>query len=303
MQKLKNRLYDIVDIVRIENISNDASRLEIWMPFITSNEHQRLLDVRVESSLTPRITYDQEFGNKILYLEAKDPGVTETEVKIRYKILKHEYSVNMDPDIVGSFNDSELKLLQKYLRPERHVPVDDRIRKLALEIVGTEQNMIGRVKRIFDHVVEHMRYNASEQSWVGSAEHALSCSTGNCNDIHALFMSLCRSINIPSRLVMGYELVEQAENCEICGYHCWVEFFAPNLGWVPVDASCSTKYGKHGLFGSLEVNHVVLSKGRDIIVEPPQKGGPILFFYSAYTEVDGVKHIDTNRNFTFRVID
>lgn len=79
--------------------------------------------------------------------------------------------------------------------------------------------------------------------------------------------------------------------------------FAPDLGWVPVDASCSTKYAKHGLFESLEVNHATLSKGRDIVLAPPQKGEAMLFFYSAYADVDGIKHADTKRNFTFRALD
>lgn len=303
MQLLESRIYDIVDAVHVANVPKDASRLDLWMPCITSNEHQRVLDVKVETSLPVKVTYDPEFGNKILYLEGKGSGITEAEVKLRHKVLKREYRVNVDPNIVGRFNDADLQLLQKYLRPEKYVPVDDRIRKLASEIVGREDNIIEQVKRIFDHVVGHMRYNASEQSRVGSAEHALACSTGNCNDIHALFMSLCRSINIPSRLVMGSELVENIESCEICGYHCWAEFFAPNLGWVPIDASCSTKYGKHGLFGSLEANHVALSKGRDIILSPPQKGEPLLFFYSAYAEVDGAKYTDIKRSFTFKAID
>lgn len=302
VQGLKSRVYDIVDSVVVNNIPKNAKGLEFWMPTITTNEHQRLLDLKVETQLPIRITYDQEFGNKILYFEAKDPGMTEVNVKLRYKILKREYSVSVDPHIVGVFGNGDRQLLQRYLQPERHVPVDDGMRRLALEVVGEERNILEQVKKIFDHVVGRMQYDAPKQSWVGSAEHALACSTGNCNDIHALFISLCRSMNIPSRLVMGFELVEGSEDCEVCGYHCWAEFFAPNLGWVPVDASCSTKYGKNGLFGKLELNHVELSKGRDIILAPPQKGEPILFFYSVYAEVDGVKYADTKRNFTFRAL-
>ena len=302
VQGLESKVYDIVDSVNVANIPENARRLDVWMPTITTNEHQRLLDLKVETQLPLRVTYDPVFGNKILYLEAKSPRITKAEVKLRYRVLKREYSVSTDPSTVGVFGDGDMQLLRRHLQPERHVPVDENMRKLALEIVGKERNILERVKKIFDHVVGRMRYNAPKQSWVGSAEHALTCSTGNCNDIHALFISLCRSVSIPSRLVMGFELVEDSEDCEVCGYHCWAEFFAPNLGWVPVDASCSTKYGKHGLFGNLEVNHVALSTGRDIILTPPQKGEPILFFYSAYAEVDGIRHTDTKRNFTFRAV-
>lgn len=303
MQVLEGqRQYNIVDSIIIANVPKHASRLQMWMPCITSNEHQRLLNIKVEASLPVRITYDEVFGNKILYFDANNPGTKETNVKVSYSLLKSEHRVSLSERAAGNFDDTDLQLYQKYLCPERYVPVDDKMKKLALEIVGREQNVLEAAKMIFDYVVKRVGYNAQEQSWVGSSEHALACSTGNCNDIHSLFISLCRSINIPSRLVMGYELVEQVESCELCGYHCWAEFFAPNLGWIPVDASCSAKYGKHDLFGRLEVNHVALSKGRDIILVPPQKGDPMLFFYSAYAEVDGIKHADTNRNFTFRAI-
>src|SRR2546427_4651313 len=87
---------------------------------------------------------------------------------------------------------------------------------------------------------------------------ALSCSTGNCNDIHALFISLCRSVAIPARLVLGqaFEPPPPGQDaCELCGYHCWAEFFVAGLGWVPADASCACKYGTDDLFGDLELNH------------------------------------------------
>jgi transglutaminase-like putative cysteine protease len=147
-----------------------------------------------------------------------------------------------------------------------------------------------------------MKYDAAQQSWKGSTEHALVCTVGNCNDIHALFMSLCRSIDIPVRLVMGQALetpISNQENCEICGYHCWAEFFAPGLGWIPADASCVCKYGKDHLFGDLEMNHVAWSIGRDILLHPAQQGERLLYFAAPYTEVDSRVHQHIARGITF----
>ena len=44
-----------------------------------------------------------------------------------------------------------------------------------------------------------MTYDQGKQSWKGSTDHALVCQVGNCNDIHALNLSLCRSVGIPAR--------------------------------------------------------------------------------------------------------
>jgi transglutaminase-like putative cysteine protease len=173
---------------------------------------------------------------------------------------------------------------------ERFVDVDDKTRSLASHIVGGETNPLHQARRVYEYVTEAMRYDAAQQSWRGSTEHALVCSVGNCNDIHALFVSLCRSIGIPARFVLGQALEappQGQETCDLCGYHCWAEFFVAGLGWIPADASCACKYGKHGLFGDLELNHVAWSVGRDILFTPPQRADRSLFFAGPYAELDG----------------
>ncbi|MBI4539388.1 MAG: transglutaminase family protein [Gemmatimonadetes bacterium] len=109
-------------------------------------------------------------------------------------------------------------------------------------------------------------------------------------------------MGIPARLILGQALEAPAPGekaCELCGYHCWVEFFAPGLGWVPADASCACKYGKHGLFGALETNHIAWSVGRDILLAPPQRDARVLFLAGPYAEVDGRPHPNVKRHVTF----
>ncbi|AMC63804.1 hypothetical protein RN09_2056 [Mycobacterium tuberculosis variant africanum] len=121
-----------------------------------------------------------------------------------------------------------------------------------------------------------MDYDATKQSFLGSTEHALTCSVGNCNDIHALFVSLCRSVDIPARFVLGQALElpqPGAQDCEVCGYHCWAEFFVAGLGWLPADASCATKYGTHGLFEPAGQPHRVVDRPRHP-ARPTTAGGP-----------------------------
>lgn len=193
-------------------------------------------------------------------------------------------------------------LYSRFLDPERYVDVTPETRDLARQVLGTTVGVVEQARRIYDHLVGYMTYDAGQQSWTGSTEHGLVCSVGNCNDIHALFISLCRSIGLPARLMMGQALETpepDEERCELCGYHCWAEFFAAGLGWVPVDASCACKYGKHLLFGSVELNHVAWAVGRDVLLQPAQQGERLLYFVAPYAEVNGELNYCFTRSLTF----
>ena len=194
------------------------------------------------------------------------------------------------------------QLFVRLLGEERFVDVNDKTCSLARDIVSGETNPLRQARHLYDHVTGTMAYDAAQQSWKGSTEHALVCSVGNCNDIHALFISLARSLGIPARLVLGQAFEPPPpgeEACDLCGYHCWAEFFAPGLGWIPADASCACKYGKHALFGAIESNHVAWSTGRDILLAPPQRGARILFFAGPYAELDGQPYSQVERRIAF----
>lgn len=71
---------------------------------------------------------------------------------------------------------------------------------------------------------------------VQPAEFTLQCKTGDCDDLSFLYMSLCRSIGIPSRFIRGF-LIE--ENNVVP--HAWVEVFVGgNIGddgWIPIECA------------------------------------------------------------------
>lgn len=296
--------YEVVDTFTVRGIPAEARCLDLWSPVIPDTPYQRVLDVAVDAPFPFTLGHDADQGNLILHGRIHQPVPGQVECRIRYRVERTPLPGDQGRAWAGGspWTGGPPALLARFLRPEQHVEVSQRTRELAREIVGPESDPLEQARRIYDHVTGYMSYDAQQQSWKGSTEHALTCTVGNCNDIHALFISLCRSIGIPSRLVMGQALEAPApgqEDCEICGYHCWAEFFAPGLGWVPADASCACKYWKGHLFGELELNHVAWSIGRDILLEPAQRGNRLLFFASPYAEVDGVPHAEIARGITF----
>ncbi len=278
--------YDIEDRFTVASDQTVAERLDVWCPIIQDSPVQRVLAMALEAPDAYTLTRDPDLGNRVLH--ARVLANTVSAFAVRYTVERRRLSVMLDPACVGTLETPVL--FRRELSAERFVDVNDTTRALARDVVGAETNILEQARRIYDHVSGAMTYNAAKQSWRGSTEHALTCSVGNCNDIYALFVSLCRSVGIAARLALGQAFEPPPpgeEACDLCGYHCWAEFFAPGLGWLPADASCACKYGKGHLFGDLEMNHVAWSIGRDVLLAPPQRGDRVLFFAGPYAEADG----------------
>src|SRR5262249_29745112 len=242
--------YAISDRFEVTIAAKSQESLQIWCPIISDTPYQRVLDIKVAAPRPWRMTRESEFGNVMFYGDYAGPIAATLSFTIDYIVERLPVIQVLDPSLARPLEAKQL--FARTLGPEQFVDVDDKTCSLARDVTAGEMNPLHRARRIYDYVAGTMRYDAAQQSWKGSTEHAVVCSVGNCNDIHALFVSLCRSNGIPARFVLGQALeapLPGQENCDLCGYHCWAEFFVAGLGWLPADASCACKYGKHGLLG------------------------------------------------------
>jgi transglutaminase-like putative cysteine protease len=178
----------------------------------------------------------------------------------------------------------------EWLRPDRLVPLDDRIRKLAAEVTRGRRADLDRARAIYDYVVDTMSYDKTGTGWGnGDIYWACDAKRGNCTDFHALFIGLARAVGIPAKFEIGLPLPATHGQGEIGGYHCWAEFYLAGYGWVPVDASEARKdpEKRSYFFGALDENRVQLTVGRDLVLAPRQAGAPLNYFIYPYVEVDG----------------
>ncbi|MGZ8921473.1 MAG: transglutaminase domain-containing protein, partial [Limisphaerales bacterium] len=121
-------------------------------------------------------------------------------------------------------------------------------------------------------------------------------------DQHALFIALCRAREIPARLFYGSRLKpENANKDHDPGYRCWPAFFAPGLGWVPLDISSADAAGSdtaNNWFGGLDENRLEWAEGRDFDFEPRSAQRPDLVI-RGWVEIDGKPHPDFTRTVHF----
>ena len=134
-----------------------------------------------------------------------------------------------------------------------------------------------------------MRYSKSGRGW-GRGDAAWACESkyGNCTDFHSVIIGMCRSQGVAARFVMGFSIPPDKADAQIKGYHCWLEAFDPSFGWRPMDASEAWKMKRFdAYYGRLPSDRVEYTVGRDLVLEPPQKGEPLNFFIYPYAEVNG----------------
>ena len=138
--------------------------------------------------------------------------------------------------------------------------------------------------------MQHMQYDKSRPGFGrGDARWACESRFGNCTDFHSLFISIARGRKVPSRFEMGFPLPGDAREGTVGGYHCWAHFYVDGKGWIPLDISEADKHPslRRYYFGNLSADRFSLSRGRDLVLSPPQSGPPLNYFVYPYVEVDG----------------
>jgi len=133
----------------------------------------------------------------------------------------------------------------------------------------------------------------------GNAIYACDIGVGNCTDYHSYFMSLDRTIGIPSRFHMGF-LIPPGEEGIVDGYHCWADYHVEGEGWYPVDISEADKdpNRKDYYFGTVDNNRVEMMLGRDFILKGYESEIANLFIYPIM-EVNDKKSSAFTKSFSY----
>jgi transglutaminase-like putative cysteine protease len=255
-----------------------TSTARMWVPIATTDAFQKVETRVVSVPGKSRMLEEREHGNKILLLEL-GPEDSGRAIDIRYQVQRIEKAAYAAPASESS----------KYLAAERLVPSNENFKDIAEEVVEGKKTDLMRARALYDHVIDRMKYAKFGTGWgKGDAVFACDVGTGNCTDFHAYFSALARAVDIPARFAIGAAIPSSRNDGGVSGYHCWVEFYADGKWW-PVDISEADKYSNLSTyyFGHHPANRLELSRGRDLVVEPGPKSGPINFLAYPVLEVDG----------------
>lgn len=197
--------------------------------------------------------------------EGKDITITR-----HFKFFAYETCFNIEPSKVGKYNTDD-PLYKYYTRTQEFMELTPEVIDLAKIIIGKETNPYFQAKAIYTWCIENIDYVYPPNRGI---RFCLPRRTGDCGSYSLIFTSLCRAVGIPARVVNGHWCCKQKKN-----YHVWNEFYLPNYGWIPADATDGRivrdtpeklpgKGDMYYYFGNLDNGRFISSKGISIQLYP-----------------------------------
>jgi len=261
---------------RLPEINRNA---RLWLPLAGSDSFQSVTVLAIEAPRAHQILYDSEFNNAILFLELT-PEHSHKTIRVSYAVKRIEKGVYRDPN-----SDPN-----KFLAANQLMPLGGQFSQIAQDAIGEKRSdtPLMKARALYDYIIDNMRYMKYGNFGRGDAVYACDSRTGNCSEFHSFFISLARTVGIPARFAIGASIPSDRDDGGIDGYHCWAEFYAEGKWW-PVDISEGNKYTALATyyFGRHPANRIELSRGRDLMVTPGPKSGPINFLAYPVLEIGG----------------
>jgi transglutaminase-like putative cysteine protease len=287
----RERAFSFEYSVTVKDLPADAKTVDLWVPVPHDDPYQRISGLKIETPRPYKIATGPD-GNTILHLRIARPADGTVPLTMRFNAVRKEHLTSITDRETAPESKA---VLDRWLKPDRLVPIDDKIHEWAREVVDAAhaKTDVEMARAIYNHVVATVKYDKTGKGWGnGDIYYACDARRGNCTDFHAIFIGYARAMGIPARFAIGFPLPADRGAGKIAGYHCWAEFYAKGIGWIPVDASEAQKNPdkREYFFGAHDENRVEFSRGRDIVLVPRQQGEPLNYFVYPYAEVDGVKY-------------
>ena len=277
--------FEYAVIVPASASPDEVGSVTMFLPIASDAAGQRIVDLVIESDFPGQIESEPDQGNRFWRAEIPAQRLSESEVRVRYEV---ERSIVRGGDERGSALDAA-----RYLEADERVVVahpvlDPILGEIRARSPGADRAT--RARDIYDWVVDNVEYKKVGTGW-GNGDTFWACSEryGNCTDFHSLFISLARTEKIPARFEMGFPIPLDHGEGTISGYHCWVEFWLPEKGWIPIDASEAFKHPEQRelFYGTHPADRLQFTTGRDLRLGPNHQGRPLNYFIYPYLEQAG----------------
>ncbi|HEO65049.1 MAG TPA: hypothetical protein ENI73_04170, partial [Spirochaetes bacterium] len=171
-------------------------------------------------------------------IKNKDPKVYTSA----YRAISHAFNGTLNDLMnITDYNDMTSDFMKYYTK----APIDPAYKNMANRVTAGLENPIDKVNALTKHLLRNYSYTLSP----GGAQVKDKLSyflfknkMGYCTNYASALTALTRSLNIPSRLVVGFvtDPYNKIENYYLLhgnNLHAWVEVYFKEYGWITFDAT------------------------------------------------------------------
>lgn len=194
------------------------------------HEGQEVVEERltITPSMKVRHFCNQRSGNRFIRLDAPK-GILSVNYHARVQLHPAPVPLHLDESLVTALPDEVLHDLM----PSRYCESDS-MRRIAQQLFGHLPQGMGRVRAVESWIHESIEYQPGFTQSTTTAQDVFVQRVGVCRDFAHLGITLCRALNIPARLVVGYVHFAEPPQDFHAVFEAWLDG-----RWVLFDATRS----------------------------------------------------------------
>lgn len=275
-----------------------AKEVKLWIPYPISDRNQKISAIKVSGDYAESGVYtDQQHSTPMLFARW-DKGASSRKLTFVFDVDRMEVVRRDFPAKQPAWDPADYA---DYLKATSLAPLTGSVKELADKITKGKTTVVDKTHAIYDWILEHM-YRDPETYGCGQGDvcSLLEKPGGKCVDIHSVFVALARAAGVPSREIFGIRLAKKGTQDVSTWQHCWAEFFVPGYGWVPADPADVRKAMltqklelndpkivelRKYFWGAIDPYRVKVGQGRDLTLNPAQKGKPVNYLMYPFAQV------------------
>jgi Transglutaminase-like enzymes, putative cysteine proteases len=215
------------------NAVPEGGIIRCWLPYPRTDQPRQTDLILFNTSEDKYIIAPAKYKHSSIYMEKKPEKDKATTFSVEYEYTSSAEWHRLNPEDILPYKKNTT-LYKKYTSErEKHILFTPRIKDLATQIVGNEQNPLLKVKKIYEWINQIPWASAREYSTLDNIpEYVLDNKHGDCGQVSLLFITLARYSGIPAKFQSGFMMHPGGKNM-----HDWAQVYFEGVGWVPVDQS------------------------------------------------------------------
>lgn len=210
---------------------NPGETIRVWIPFPRECPYQK--DVTIVKAIPKPTSIDSPNSFiRSVYFETMADRETTPVFTLEYEFTSYSICPEIDPEKVESYGNDPIFLKYTIEEPPNIIFTTE-LKDLARTIVGEEIDPYLKGKKIYDWICDNIVYSYAREysTLLNIPMYVYEKRYGDCGQLGLLFITLCRSVDVPAAWRSGWECI----GGEKWGMHDWSAVYIKPYGWIPVD--------------------------------------------------------------------